>query len=116
VIGLFDTVKAEGIERPTLDTLLLKVDQSADDKAPLLVAEAVGILIVIFPELVTGDPLTLTSVPLLPRVMPTEVTPRSRLPCMNVWMLEMVALLVVTAPLTTIGTTSLFATVPRSVN
>jgi hypothetical protein len=114
VIGLFATVKADGIDSPTLDTLLLKVDQSAEDKAPLLVAEAVGRLIVIFPELVIGEPLTLTSVPLLPRVMPTEVTPRSRLPCMKVWMLEIVALLVVTAPLTTIGTTSLLTTVPLS--
>jgi hypothetical protein len=84
VIGLFDTVKAEGIERPTLDTLLLKVDQSADDKAPRLVADAVGKLIVMFPELVIGEPLTLTSVPVLPKVIPTEVTPRSRLPCMKV--------------------------------
>jgi uncharacterized RDD family membrane protein YckC len=96
--------------------LLLKVDQSVELKAPLLVAEAVGILIVIFPELVTGEPVTFIFVPVVPKVIPTEVTPRSRLPCMKVWMLEIVALLVVTAPLTTIGTTSLFATVPLSVN
>jgi hypothetical protein len=62
----------------------LKVIQSADDKAPLLVAEAVGILIVIFPELVTGEPLAFMSVPEVPKVMPTEVTPRSKFPCMKV--------------------------------
>jgi hypothetical protein len=35
---------------------------------------------------------------------------------MKVWMLEIVALLVVTAPLTTIGITSLLTTVPLSTN
>jgi hypothetical protein len=84
VIGLFATVKAEGIDSPTLDTLLLKVDQFAEDKSPRLVAEAVGRLIVMFPLEVTGEPLTLTSVPVLPKVIPTEVTPKSRLPCMKV--------------------------------
>ena len=84
VIGLFATEKAEGIDRPTLDTLLLKVAQSVEDKTPLFVADAVGKLIVMFPELVIGEPLTLTSVPLLPKVIPTEVTPRSKFPCMKV--------------------------------
>jgi hypothetical protein len=114
VIGLFDTVKAEGIERPTLDTLLLKVDQSAEDKAPLLVAEAVGILIVIFPELVTGEPVTFMLVPVVPNVMPTEVTPTSRLSCIQSWIVDIVTLFVVIAPLATIGRTSLFAMLIRS--
>ena len=64
--------------------LELKVTQSAADKSPRLVALAVGRLIVIFPLDVIGEPLTLTSVPLLPKVIPTEVTPTSKLPCMKV--------------------------------
>ena len=114
VIGLLATEKAEGIERPTLDTLLLKVDQSAEDKAPLFVAEAVGILIVIFPELVTGEPVTFMLVPVVPNVMPIEVTPTSRLSCIQSCKVETVTLLVVVAPLATIGRTSLFAMFMRS--
>jgi hypothetical protein len=114
VIGLFATEKAEGIDSPTLDTLLLKVDQSAEDKAPLFVAEAVGILIVIFPELVTGEPVTFMLVPVVPNVMPIEVTPTSRLSCIQSCKVETVTLLVVVAPLATIGRTSLLAMSVRS--
>ena len=108
VSGLLETVKAEGIVKPIEDNLLLKDVQSEEDKSPRFVAEAVGMFIVIFPEVVIGDPVTFTSVPELPKVIPTEVTPTSRLSCIHSWIVEIVTLFVVVAPLATIGRTSLF--------
>ena len=54
--------------------MLLKVVQSALDKAPLFVALAVGIFIVIFPDVVIGLLDTLMSVPVVPVSSPTLVT------------------------------------------
>jgi hypothetical protein len=54
--------------------LLLNVLQSVEDNAPLFVADAVGMLSVIVPLDVMGEPETPTSVPLVPVVNPTLVT------------------------------------------
>lgn len=58
----------------TLFIFALNVVQSAAVKTPRLVADADGKLIVIVPAVVIGDPETLTSVPVDPVAIATDVT------------------------------------------
>jgi hypothetical protein len=58
----------------TLFIFVLNVVQSAAVKTPRLVADADGKLIVIVPDVVIGDPATLTSVPVDPVAIATDVT------------------------------------------
>lgn len=59
---------------PVQVVLLLNVVQSVEDKAPLLVALAVGIFIQNSPLEVIGLPVTDISVPVVQATAPTEVT------------------------------------------